>query len=464
VSAQPHIIRRQVLNVRCTGDNADGVRLQQETEQLYRTHILPGLVQLLDKYNTGDEVISIDTLSVALQHIRADSINISLAQQILGEVERQLQQCLQKTDKRNTERYTAEERFLQCWLHFLQHGYLPWWAEVKDNASWLAQLADFIEKAPELLLQRLKEYVTDKNVVSRLAALPDERLFWSFFKRLTGWNDDLLQSLRHDEQLIHMTLQGVVSGNQFTHVFRGLLLSVCRQAYTQHLLTDFFACKLAEYLHSVTPRSLYVLKPVPLQTMALKDVLHNGTQRMDEATEPKSPDRGDEEPTLADKDRIYVNNAGVVLVAAYLPAFFARLELIKDNMITDLQRAVGLLHYIISGNEDYTEFEMVLPKILCGITPGAAVSVGYLLTDNEKILADELLEAVVGHWEALKTTSANGLRSAFLQREGILSFNSDTWQLRVQEQSIDVLLDYLPWSISIIRLPWMQHLLQVSWR
>jgi len=153
-----------------------------------------------------------------------------------------------------------------------------------------------------------------------------------------------------------------------------------------------------------------------------------------------------------------------VLIAPYLPAFFSRLDLVKDNVVTDLQRAAGILHFMISGNEDYAEFGMVLPKILCGVVPETAVADGYLLTGDEKKLVNQLLDAVIGHWEALKNTSADGLRNAFLQREGKLGFKNDTWQLRVQEQSIDILLDYLPWSISMIRLPWMQHLLQVSWR
>jgi hypothetical protein len=153
-----------------------------------------------------------------------------------------------------------------------------------------------------------------------------------------------------------------------------------------------------------------------------------------------------------------------VLIAPYLSAFFPRAGLVKDNIITDAGRAVGILQYIISGADDYAEFEMVLPKVLCGITPETAVAEGYLLTDEEKAQVHELLGAVISHWDALKNTSVDGLRNTFLQREGKLILKNDTWLLQVQEQPFDMLLDYLPWSFSMIRLPWMQQILQVSWR
>jgi hypothetical protein len=36
--------------------------------------------------------------------------------------------------------------------------------------------------------------------------------------------------------------------------------------------------------------------------------------------------------------------------------------------------------------------------------------------------------------------------------------------IRVEKNSIDILLDYLPWSLSMIMLPWRNELLRVDWR
>ena len=36
-------------------------------------------------------------------------------------------------------------------------------------------------------------------------------------------------------------------------------------------------------------------------------------------------------------------------------------------------------------------------------------------------------------------------------------------KLYVERKGVDVLLESLPWTISIIKLPWMQDSLQVEW-
>ena len=49
-------------------------------------------------------------------------------------------------------------------------------------------------------------------------------------------------------------------------------------------------------------------------------------------------------------------------------------------------------------------------------------------------------------------------------RPGKLTLRGDRdWLLQVESSGCDVLLDQLPWSISTIRLPWMESLLWVEW-
>jgi hypothetical protein len=56
------------------------------------------------------------------------------------------------------------------------------------------------------------------------------------------------------------------------------------------------------------------------------------------------------------------------------------------------------------------------------------------------------------------------LRGTFLTRPGKLSMRGGDYLLQVEEQSFDVLLDHLPWSISAVRLPWMARIIWVEWR
>jgi len=86
------------------------------------------------------------------------------------------------------------------------------------------------------------------------------------------------------------------------------------------------------------------------------------------------------------------------------------------------------------------------------------------LTAAEEEEASALLNAVVGHWDALRDTSADGLRASFLARAGKLSERSDgDFLLQVEAQSFDILLERLPWSISIVKLPWMARQLWGEW-
>ena len=74
-----------------------------------------------------------------------------------------------------------------------------------------------------------------------------------------------------------------------------------------------------------------------------------------------------------------------------------------------------------------------------------------------------MLAAAVEHWPALGNTSITGLRESFMQRRGLLRDDERGWQLQVETASFDVLLGRLPWSISIMKLPWMTKPIYTDW-
>ncbi|MBK8553377.1 MAG: hypothetical protein IPL53_20865 [Ignavibacteria bacterium] len=73
------------------------------------------------------------------------------------------------------------------------------------------------------------------------------------------------------------------------------------------------------------------------------------------------------------------------------------------------------------------------------------------------------MESVIKHWSALKNTSAEGLRNTFFLRAGKLTMNEGECLLQVEQKSVDILLNKLPWGISMIKLPWMEDILKVEW-
>ncbi|WP_163869105.1 contractile injection system tape measure protein [Myxococcus eversor] len=167
---------------------------------------------------------------------------------------------------------------------------------------------------------------------------------------------------------------------------------------------------------------------------------------------------------------IYIDNAGLVLASPFLPHLFRELGLsrVDDTGKTHLDpepatRAVHLLQYLVDGRTSAPEPLLVLNKILCGLSVPTPVPSGIDLTEREQSLCDRLLKALIANWTIIANTSVAGLRETFLQREGRLEQLDDRWKLQVQRKTLDVLVDQVPWSISILTHPWMPQPLYVSW-
>ena len=128
------------------------------------------------------------------------------------------------------------------------------------------------------------------------------------------------------------------------------------------------------------------------------------------------------------------------------------------------QKALHLLYYLSTGQKHPDEYELVIAKVLCAYPLQQPVETDIELTEMELNEANDLLIAAIAQWEVLKNSSAAALREGFLQRNGKLFSKSDKLYLQVEKSAIDVLLDRLPWNLSMIKLPWMNEMLRVEWR
>ncbi len=127
------------------------------------------------------------------------------------------------------------------------------------------------------------------------------------------------------------------------------------------------------------------------------------------------------------------------------------------------QTAVRLLGYLSDGDEDLPEYRLVFQKILAGLTEEEPLEAIAPPTDEMLASCDELLEAVLQHWTALKSTGPGGLREGFLQRPGMLRAAGNGMQLEMEKRAQDVLITRLPWSCSMVRLSWMSQFITVNW-
>lgn len=167
------------------------------------------------------------------------------------------------------------------------------------------------------------------------------------------------------------------------------------------------------------------------------------------------------------EDGIPVENAGVVLVASYLPRLFSILKLTENGNFTGDEariRAAMLMQYIVLGTDTFPEHQLVLNKILTGIDISDALPNGFDITETEEDTINQMIKGIIQHWSALKNTSVDGFRESFMKREGILYSNDKGWNLTVEQRGYDVLIDRLPWSFVTTRHKWMNNTLFVKWR
>ncbi len=188
------------------------------------------------------------------------------------------------------------------------------------------------------------------------------------------------------------------------------------------------------------------------------------------ADRPPAPPRRSGNSPLSPEEEIaglYITQAGLVLLHPFLRFYLEAVGLVTGETFRDeeaQQIAIYLLHYLATKQTDAPEYELVLPKLLCGWPLDEPVVRGLALPEAALAEGETLLQTAIDYWEVLKSTSPDGLREGFLQREGKLTRNEEgNWKLQVEQQTIDILLSRLPWGVSLVKLPWMADLLIVEW-
>lgn len=187
----------------------------------------------------------------------------------------------------------------------------------------------------------------------------------------------------------------------------------------------------------------------------------NGMERHPAARHEQKPDSPLRE-ALFD-----LHGAGIVLLSPFLPRLFNMLELVVTNRFTNHEsalRAVFLLQYLVTGKAEAEEHELPLMKLLAGLPIATAVPVAIEPTDVEIATIASLLNGALGHWEKMQHTTPTGFREAFLCRYGKLEETQETYELTVEAQTYDILLDSIPWQFRNIRYPWMTKPMVVHWR
>ncbi len=162
--------------------------------------------------------------------------------------------------------------------------------------------------------------------------------------------------------------------------------------------------------------------------------------------------------------RSEIHNAGLVLIHPFLEPLFKTLKLTEFDAFVnrDAQiQAMYMLDEICPSNNNGSISP--LSMILCGITSTDQITSNANTIDN--MMKDEvnhMLQATINNWDAVGNISIPVFIDEFIKKRGVLNEFEDSHQLTLESKSTDILLERLPWSINLIKLPWMNKILSVE--
>ena len=177
--------------------------------------------------------------------------------------------------------------------------------------------------------------------------------------------------------------------------------------------------------------------------------------------------RSREMPEMDLEARIYVPNAGLIILWPFLSRLFSNLKYTDKGKFIDPEkqvRAIHLTQYLVGFTEDHPEYTLMLNKLICGMELTEPIERSVNLTEEEKTEARNLLSSVIAQWKEMNNTSVENFQRTFIQREGVIWQKDGNWNIKVEHTSFDILLLKLPWGLSMIKYPWNNYLIFVEWK
>jgi len=475
MSGSTHIIGKQHFRFRYKG-KADALAIRNQLSTMCNDELPVRLNKLFDDYDQADQVLRIDKLDVKVVLTDTDNLKEALVKAILSQVEIALKSKLQEP---GTSSLSFDKSFMKALDFYLVRGFLPWWVSTKTSQAFLLELEthwslEFIEK----MLVFLRPALASEAARSRFLALINKSQWKILVEQATRIHPSAWEDWLDELQILGTCLLPLSKAADLERFSCITILEwiVVKEAPLPDFVTfqGLFFQKLAqkgiipnlEIINGQDPAFLSpMLRKAFQEWKGLLKILAAVPEANQKPEAPINNKVSEKKSDLSpDSPGILIHNSGMVILAPFLPEFFRRLKLIENNAITDLSKAMAMLRQLSWGKSECLEFELVLEKTLCGIDLSETVESLVPLNDTEIAACEELLQAVIENWSVLKNTSPDGLRMNFLQREGKLEMLEQQKTLIIQKEAHDILLDYLPWNINMIKLPWMDQLLNVKWR
>lgn len=169
-----------------------------------------------------------------------------------------------------------------------------------------------------------------------------------------------------------------------------------------------------------------------------------------------------------DHNKYSTDVAGIVLLHPFLANYFRQVKLVdENNQFISLEKqihAVHLLSYLTGKRKRHHSHLLNVEKIICGLSPTFPIPTKYHINEMEKKEAQDMFAAIKQYWKSISKTSIEGIQTSFIHRQGIITFEEPYWLIRVEGSTLDILMDDLPWEMSMLIFPWMDRNILIEWQ
>ncbi|MDG1331955.1 MAG: contractile injection system tape measure protein [Crocinitomicaceae bacterium] len=458
------------------------------------------LEKVMDELCRSDEVIRIDQLKIDLGNIdknqfgslfieefrrqlRESIVKVKHEQSMSADQQSQTVHHYHSPEESAVFKKSKEGREFDAILFFLNKGAIPWWSPYETLAE--------LEAAVQELEKKSEQYLSPLNIEFMNYSRSRERFIFTFENSTVLKLMQVIFSASFKKQTASVELLEKFFRNQLTQrtelTAKRKILQITNNCVLQNLSKEKLIRDFIQ-LHKIS------FKEKDQNEWTEKKVKQEEIQKILKSTSSFETDQSPEEwydlvikevniPTKKKKplamaaeneselnpemkESIRLNYAGVVITWPMLKTLFDARALLEEGQFIDessQHKAIRLLNYLVSGNESLEEHEMPINKLLCGVHPSFPLREKIPLTEEDKTEVDELLDHIISTWSGLGNTSREGVRTSFIQREGMLEEREQSWFVKVEQSGIDILMGKIPWGYSMIKLPWMEKMIQVEW-
>jgi len=509
MTTQPtHIINKVFVEVDCSSME-EALRLKQNIGQFITIKLSTHLSKAFDELDTSDEFYTIDKVAIAFEKDFLKESNLSeITRKISTKTTETL--SLNRNDLSNNNQLINDkkERNYKAFIYFLENGRYPWFFAERETLN-LEELTLFLKEThPHSLTECLSKTKAQKRLVYQFAAYPKFMVtVWRTYAELKKLPKSsinglvALASIVEDRKILeeigsslfqYDRLSGPERERRLIKLFEFYKSKSGLSLETLQSLSNFFNLKIGiSFTPTVLIASFQNLEKAtlvfqPSEKISFHKNNNLSAKEIEERLKSTSVKFQHQRPALDSDDNfkekhqsieqtpvatdesqdLILPNCGLILLHPFLSILFEELGVLNaQKQITEehYDLIVQLLHFIATGEENVSEQQLGAAKQLCGVPSSYPIKKESVLQEKHKKEALNLIQTVLNYWSALKNTTASGLRGQFLSRSGKWVTTGEKIELFIERQTADILLDQLPWALSMVKLPWHKKMIYVTW-